>query len=90
MCTAYLFDIFIGDIAYTATFQKNKSSMYYIVRASHETPNTHTIELTPMLSLYFYSIFVEYPIYCNFNAILAEPSISPLTFHLLNQRASSD
>ena len=88
MCPAYVFDIFIGDIAYTATFQKNKSSMYYIVRASHETPNTHTIELTPMVSLSFYSTFFEYPIYCNFNTILTSPSISPVIFQIIDQPAS--
>ena len=88
MCSAYLLDIFIGNIASTATFQQKKNFMYYILRVSHETPITHIIELTPMVSLSFYSIFLEYPIYCNFNEILTAPSISPVIFQLLKQRAS--
>ena len=60
--------------------------MYYILRVSHDTPNTHTIDLTPMVSLYFYSISVEYPVYCNFNTILTALSISPVIFRLFNQR----
>ena len=58
MCSACLFYIFIGGIASTATFQQNENFVYYILIASHETPNAHTIELTPMVSLYFYYIFV--------------------------------
>ena len=46
MCSAYLFDIFICVIAFTTTFQQNKNPMYYIIRFSHETPNTYTTELT--------------------------------------------
>ena len=47
MCSAYLFKIFIGDIASIETLQLNKNFMYYILRVSHETPNTHTIDMTP-------------------------------------------
>ena len=60
--------------------------MYYTPRVIHDTPNTHTIDLIFMVSLYFYSIFVEYPVYCNLNTILTELPISPVKFQLLNQR----
>ena len=58
--------------------------MHYTLRIIHETPNTHTIDLTPMVSLYFYSIFVEYPIYCNFYAVLTTTYIPTLIFQVLN------
>ena len=87
MCSAYMFDIFIGDIASTAIFQKNKKSMYYILRFIHEMPNTHTLDLTLMVILSFYPIFVEYPIYCNFNTIPIALSISPVIVQTLNHCA---
>ena len=88
MFYAYLFDIFIDDIASTETFQQNKNFMYYILRVIHETLNTQTIELTPVVILSFCSIYVEYPIYCNLNTILAATSTSPVIFQILDQRAS--
>ena len=72
-------------IAFTSTFQKNKFLRYYVLIVSHETPNTHTIDMTPMVSLSFYSIFVEYTICCQFNTILTAPSISPDIFQLLKK-----
>ena len=63
MCSAYLFEIFIGDISSTEIFQQNKNFMRYIIRVSHETPNMRTIEIIPMASVSFYSIFLEYTIY---------------------------
>ena len=62
MFYVYLFHIFIGDIASTETFKQNKKFLYYILKVSHDTPNTHTIDLDPIVSLSFRSIFLEYPI----------------------------
>ena len=50
MIYVYLFDIFIGDIASTATFQQNKNFMHYILIVIHEMPNKYTTETTPMVS----------------------------------------
>ena len=67
-----------------------QNMMHYILRFGHDTPNTQSIELTPMTSLYFYSIFVEYFINCNFNIILTalsidgfQPNTSPFSTHHL-------
>ena len=63
MCYEYLLEDLISDIASNTTVKQDKKSMYYTPRVIHDTPNTHNIELTPMLSLYFYSILGEYSIY---------------------------
>ena len=84
-CVLHTCLIFLLAIYHLMQPFKKINFMYYILRVSYETPNTHTIDLNPMVSLSFYSIFMEHPIYCNFNIIITAPSISQVIIHIINQ-----
>ena len=86
MCYSYLFKMFIDDTASTGTFQQKNIIMNDILRFVHETLTTNTIDMTPIIRLYYNSILVEYHIDCSFSAIITSPSISTLIFQIINQQ----